>query len=400
MNILYVSSLSSHRLVDIIQAKTDRDPGFAVQKFNRLIVKGLTTNGVNVTVFSNPPVNSVVGVSWVSIPKEEEDGITYHYAKYFNISIIKDICVVLNTLYKTIKWGLHNRKQKIIICDALSISASLGALVAGKLLGIKILGVLTDMPGLMVPASSVSKKRNKIAFGYIYSAINKPLLYSYTYYVFLTKQMNSVINKHNKPYIIMEGLCDNTILDARLDSSTKAEPKILMYAGGLHEKYGLKMLVEGFRKIDRDDIRLVIYGSGPFAKDLQVISQQDSRIEYRGVVSNDIVMKTEFESTLLINPRPTNEEFTKYSFPSKNIEYMASGTPLLTTKLPGMPTEYYPYVYLIDDESVDGCKNAIENILNNDMNDLTIKGVQARDYILLNKNNKVQTQRIINLING
>ena len=55
----------------------------------------------------------------------------------------------------------------------------------------------------------------------------------------------------------------------------------------------------------------------------------------------------ELKATLLVNPRPTTEEFTIYSFPSKNMEYMASGTPLLTTKLPGMPEEYHQYVLAI-----------------------------------------------------
>ena len=33
---------------------------------------------------------------------------------------------------------------------------------------------------------------------------------------------------------------------------------------------------------------------------------------------------------------------------------MACGTPLLTTKLPGIPDEYYEYCYTLDDETVDG----------------------------------------------
>lgn len=70
------------------------------------------------------------------------------------------------------------------------------------------------------------------------------------------------------------------------------------------------------------------------------------------------------KATLLINPRPSNEEFTKYSFPSKNLEYMASGTPLLATDLPGIPAEYKRYEYIIENENIDGIANMFRYVLN------------------------------------
>lgn len=83
-------------------------------------------------------------------------------------------------------------------------------------------------------------------------------------------------------------------------------------------------------------------------------------------------------ATLLVNSRFTIEEFTKYSFPSKNMEYMASGTPLLTTKLPGMPQEYYPYVFLFDEETIDGYADAISNALTHSESELFKLGVSAK----------------------
>lgn len=99
-----------------------------------------------------------------------------------------------------------------------------------------------------------------------------------------------------------------------------------------------------------------------------------------------------------MNPRPSNEEFTKYSFPSKTVEYMASATPVLTTKLPGMPKEYYDYVYLIEEESVAGYKKALSDALNNSDEVLIKKGKEAQRFILENKNYKYQTFRIVELV--
>ena len=82
-------------------------------------------------------------------------------------------------------------------------------------------------------------------------------------------------------------------------------------------------------------------------------------------------------------------EFTKYSFPSKNMEYMVSGTPILTSKLPGMPKEYYDYVYLINDNSPKGVLKSLQETLKNDRKTLHQKGAYAK--------NVVQTRRILEL---
>ena len=113
---------------------------------------------------------------------------------------------------------------------------------------------------------------------------------------------------------------------------------------------------------------------------------------------NHQVVEKEMGATLLVNPRPTVEEFVQYSFPSKNMEYMASGTPLLTTRLPGMPKEYYPYVYLLEKESAQGIADALRKILSNSDEALHRKGAEARDFILGTRNNVAQGQKILTML--
>ena len=105
-------------------------------------------------------------------------------------------------------------------------------------------------------------------------------------------------------------------------------------------------------------------------------------------------MQEERKATLLINPRPTNEEYTKYSFPSKTLEYMASGTPVLMTRLPGMPKDYEEYVYLFDEETVEGFANTLGEVLQS-KSELQEKGKRAREFILTTRNNRGQALRII-----
>ena len=66
----------------------------------------------------------------------------------------------------------------------------------------------------------------------------------------------------------MEGLADVGMAAKNVMEVEKQKPQVLMYAGGLHERYGLKTLTEAFAQLDNSNWNLVIYGSGPFAKDL------------------------------------------------------------------------------------------------------------------------------------
>ena len=124
----------------------------------------------------------------------------------------------------------------------------------------------------------------------------------------------------------------------------------------------------------------------------------NKRIIYKGVASNEDVVEAELKASLLVNPRPSREEFTRYSFPSKNVEYMVSGTPLLTTPLSGMPVEYY--VYLFAEETIEGYKATLETVLNLSSVELSDKGKKARNFILTKKNNVVQAGRIIDFMNN
>ena len=76
------------------------------------------------------------------------------------------------------------------------------------------------------------------------------------------------------------------------------------------------------------------------------------------------------------------------------MEYMVSGTPLLTTKLAGIPKEYFPYVLFFEDESVEGYAGAIKSALARSETELYELGGSAKRFVLMKKNNIEQGRRI------
>ena len=80
-----------------------------------------------------------------------------------------------------------------------------------------------------------------------------------------------------------------------------------------------------------------------------------------------------------------------------NLEYMSSGTPVLTSKLPGMPKEYHKYVFLFEEETIEGYSKTLAEVLDYPTEVLIKKGQDAKEFVLSKKNNKIQTKKILEL---
>ena len=382
MHIVYAVTTCSDRVYKQLFEHVKVKPAFQSQKYHRLLIEGLAAH-TSVDVVANPPVNrSVLKENIVRLPDETEGGAKYHYIPAIRNPILKSVCVGFGTFFKTLRLS---KGESAVIVDGLNRVTALSAVLAARIKGKPCIGIVTDLPD-MLSGSGFSKKLANFIIG------------SCTGYVFLTEAMNGYLNKKGKPYVILEGHSDIAMKEKEPSLDKKLQPRVCLYAGGVSRQYGLANLVEGFRAADIPNAQLHIYGPGDYVKELQKIAEEDSRVFYGGMLLNQEIVEKEQEATLLVNPRPTNEEYVKYSFPSKTMEYMASGTPVLTTVLPGMPKEYYPYLFLLEDETAEGIAQALTELLTKSEEELFEKGSRARAFVLDQRNNLVQAQKIIQML--
>jgi len=400
MELLYISKLCSHKKFDELFVSSHIKLQQQAQKFHHLLASGLSEHAdIKVTAMSGLPLSRVINKKiWWRGLSETVNGLHFIYLPYLNMAIIGHIFSFFITFFATVKWCLANQKrERYIICDVLNLTMSIAAKAAAKLFGVKTAAIVTDIPIFMQGYVKQEKTGIKSLIVGFYTALCTYFVKQYDAYVVLTEQMNDLVNPKNNPHIVIEGMASYEMKEVSNLSEGKYQEKVVVYAGALHEKYGIKRLIEAFTSLPMDDIRLWIYGSGEMEKEIREYEGQDSRIKYFGVVHNSIVIREEIKASLLVNPRPSDEEFTKYSFPSKNMEYMSTGTPLLTTKLPGMPEEYYDFVYLFDDESVEGMARTLERVLSLPKAELHAKGNAAKEFVLREKNNVVQAKKLLNL---
>lgn len=402
MEILYATHFCSKQRFKEIFDMCKIKPLQSIQKFNELFCSGMVKDeNINLSVITSAPVNRKMckKVFW-NMRDEIEDNINFFYCFMINLPIIKFITLLFSSLVITLKWcrKTKNSNNKFVIYDAYCpIIANVAALI-GNWYGAKVIALYTDVPKCMNDSlnnnNNIIKKLFKKMYNFLDNTSNKLA----KGYILLTEQMNEVVNINKKPYIVIEGFADNAF-NLENDLKNKYDKFTIMYAGGLYSKFGIECLMQAIERIG-DDVQLLLFGEGELVESIKEYSKNRKNIIYGGTLPNYQIVKEEIKSTVLINPRFSNEEYTKYSFPSKNMEYMVSGTPLLTTKLPGISNEYDDYVYYILKEDVEGFVEAICELKKMSRQALHEKGMMAQEFVLKNKNNVRQAGRFIEFIKG
>ena len=388
MKLIYCSCVCSEQTYEKLFSNSSQMPGQQVQKYNRTMLKGLSQlDGVTIEAISKIPLNDATARKKVTrLNRELWRGITIRYLPYYNIRKLSNLFQIFSAFFEMMK--IKKEKDTFVLLDILNISLGLGVSLACKVRRIKMIGIVTDLPEYL------SEDSNSL---FVHQC--RKIISYCNGYVLLTEAMNDSCNPtREKPYVVIEGQADSDMgkVDNRLEE--KYEKRVCLYSGNLNKINGIQYLVEGFLDAELADTELHIYGSGDYVPELETVCSKNGNVKYLGVKLNQEILTAQMKATLLVNPRPTDQEFTKYSFPSKNMEYMASGTPLLTTKLPGMPTDYYPYVYLLEEETREGMGKALKGILGKSAEELHEMGDRAKEFVLNNRTEKIQAQKVVAMI--
>lgn len=364
------------------------------QKYHHLLLEGLKEYASKISVISNYPIVMPTGQHFKK-ECEKEDGIDYIYSSYYNIPFLRQLMIWFGAVRSI--WKLLTC-DSIIVCDVLNNSMCMAARFVRLFKHVKIVGIVTDVPGHTSGAriKMLPKWRQMLRKSIVEAT--KGSVTKYDGYLLLTEAMNGIVNPKGKPYIVIEGHSDIEMGKRENLIEEKNPTKTIMYAGGTHKEFGMGMLVEAFLAVNNPDWVLHIYGDGNYQEALKQIAKEHPNVKYYGMRPNSEIVDAQLKAWLLVNPRITDAEYVKYSFPSKTLECMVSGTPLLTTRLAGMPKDYYPYVYLFDEETPAGFRQSLETVFKESSEDLHKRGMKAREFALTQKNNVKQAEKFYNFL--
>jgi glycosyltransferase involved in cell wall biosynthesis len=103
----------------------------------------------------------------------------------------------------------------------------------------------------------------------------------------------------------------------------------------------------------------VLCGAGEDFEEVKILAASDERISVLGQVPPSVARGWMQKAEILVNPRMNDCEYTKYSFPSKTLEYLMSGNKVVAYKLDGMKEEYRKFLIEPKSDTIQALKDAI-----------------------------------------
>lgn len=404
MDVCLITGLYPKEMETTIREKSKYGIQNAANVFQWNILEGLAFSGIqHATVYNSMYIGSFPRkYAQMKIPSyrfkvaKAWEGLNIGF---LNFPIIKEWLRYRSLKPHLRKWALDGNDQKCLLAYAATYPM-VAALKYVRKLNPKIVTclIVPDLPEYM----DLSQK----GVGFLHKIKNhivQEKMEDATCYVLLTDQMKQRINSaQNKPCTILEGMVSSNNTETYeasqvIEKNGLLEDNYFLYTGTLNVQYGILDLVDAFMRMDNKNVQLVICGEGEASKTIIDKSKEDSRIHYLGNCSHDMVLQLQHFAMALINPRKNNEAYTKYSFPSKILEYLNSGRPTIAYMLDGMNSDYAQYLVCIQ-ETPDGIKTAMEQVASMESEQRKQIGLNAQQFVQREKNSLTQMERVLNML--
>lgn len=376
-------------------------PQYAADYVSRLIHNGFSyQEGVELEVINLLPIAAfpkgssawkIPAISWDEEGKHV-DGIPYcnifgirQYSKYINLK---------RKVEKKIK--LWNAEKVCVVVYGMSLPVlRLLKYIKKNSQNIKTCLLIPDLPQYMnMDGSFLYHFLKKI------DTKRQMSLIKYTDgKIYFSKYMNDFFKTPNDQWTVFEGAVEYKKVQSELvPLKEKQNKKIILYSGSIEKAYGIEDLLNAFMKIGKDNYELWIIGAGNATELVRKQQKCDIRIKYLGSMPHKEVIELQKKATVLVNPRRPDGVFTRYSFPSKTLEYMMAGVPVIMHKLPGVPDEYDKFLEYFSSTESEQMAHEIELLCEKNSKWLWQRGYEAREFVAEEKNNKRQLQKICKFI--
>lgn len=367
------------------------DGGMPVQtqRFGWAVIEALRCAGVEVGVVSAAPA--------VDFPHNRNIVFRGHHfsergVEGFVIPFVNVVGLKHLTRYVAVRRAV--RKQLLLLQpDAVVIHGVHSPLIwrgiqLGKRLGIPVTAILTDPPSLPTRFDlKISTAMKKLDLQLIMAGLRRV-----DGVIALTDEL-AVDYAPHAPRLVMEGIANPLATSGRMAGSNRVHgrPRVV-YAGGLYKEYGVLELIRSV-EASEGTWDLQIYGRGPLEGAILNASAANDRIYFGGFAGTAALAQAYDNATVLVNPRLVSSVFTKYSFPSKLLEYLCTGRPVLSTRHAGIPEEYGQVLFWTDPDAVSMAK-ALDRLMLKAPDELDLRGAKGRAWALTEKGAAKQGRRM------
>lgn len=389
MDVLLLGTLISDSTRDFYKNNhISPQPADVAQKY---IVSGLSQNRRVDRLFSicSPRIPSSLSCPIRQV--EDEDFIinraVVHVVGYLNTPIISFALRERLFVDYCKKWAKSIQSNELIILIYSLNSTMLKAArrIRSIIPNTSVCVIVADLPvymssykgvkGLLkhINTSQIDRERKKI--------VDKYVLYS--------SHMAKYLKLTDDNWITVEGFFDPKRVVIKKPNSEHSQKYICVYGGSLSAQYGIQRMINAFSMVQGCELH--IYGNEDEAK----AYSYNENAKYICQLTPEEVFSVYCHSDFLINPRPSSLALSKYSFPSKTFEYMASCTPVVMSELPCVTKRFKKYLNFFVSESEEGIAQTMNSLLSIPYSELQQKAMDGAEFIKNEMNAKKQVERIL-----
>jgi glycosyltransferase involved in cell wall biosynthesis len=397
MNLIYVGYLYPDALLqELTELKSYID--FPAHSFQTALLKGLDKFSSKIRVISAAPVSAYPKIKKWHFGKQvfshRDDGTAGDvYVGVLNFPIIALLSRFLR-VRSEIKKSIRKDEKNVILSYGLHTPFLLAVLSMKKHVD-KTCIIVPDLPQFMTgksnPLYMFAKAIDRRVINFCLKRMDS--------FVLLSPHMTELLPIKGKQTVVVDGIYGGTP-DGIL-STAKEKYKTILYIGKAEKRTGIYDLIEAFRLIADPNYRLWIrmYGDKKeYLDNAREYIKCDSRISLLPPMSRTELLKIERKATVLVNPIRPTQEFTRYFFPSKTMEYLASGTPTIMYRLDCLSKEYCKYIHFIPELTIQSLQETIIKICSQTEEERNKFGQAAKRFIAEHRNCDVQAAKIASLI--
>tara|TARA_B100001063_G_C16652882_1_gene496902 strand:- start:186 stop:1028 length:843 start_codon:yes stop_codon:yes gene_type:complete len=211
-------------------------------------------------------------------------------------------------------------------------------------------------------------KRNNLINYFIFSSITVLETFAMLFANQIVVINNNLKNQLQKRLFLMNKkitVVENAVDLDRVEISTRNKNNLVFgYIGTLSPIEGLDLLIMAFNDLQIKN-KLLIFGDGVEFEKLKKLANTNSKIEFKGKISNDEIAKAYGQVDVIINPRKKSY-LTDSVTPIKPLEAMAYKKLILVSDVGGMKelVENEVNGIVFKSDSYDEIKNVILEVIN------------------------------------
>ena len=271
----------------------------------------------------------------------ENNGVKVDKAIYISYPLLKSELEILNEFDKNsvveikdkyvFKSIINFQKQLLNIVDEETVVIFYNMSYA--YLGLKNKIEKKKGKSIFLLADHTSSKEYKNILRKLYTKICEYEIRKFEKIITLAENPNIKFKSNHEKISISGGIKNSDYKDFIIDS--KKDTLNIMYSGYLSKVTGVDILLNAIKECNLDNINFYISGKGELEDEVYELSKTDKRLNFLGFLSHKQYMDYLQKADILINPRNMKMEQNNNNFPSKILDYLATGNIIISTKFSG-----------------------------------------------------------------